>query len=202
MAFTDHHDVFVGSTDDRDLFFVINHPFRAVPRIMARSGFSPFERGDRTLYLLPPGTPAGIARDAADAALTALLAETMDIADLSPTSWAKPGSRGTEPDVCFDLSTPHVTATTHSDTSREALPYYGFRPDGTHYALPDEMSELTKVSAVLRAGIHLHTLGTGLRITLGIPTRDSLALTPRPTQSPTPKPARPAHPPEAKRRTR
>jgi hypothetical protein len=56
MAVTDHHDIFIGSTDDGWTFVVVNRPIRNAARILTGAGSTVRMIEGRTLYLLPPET--------------------------------------------------------------------------------------------------------------------------------------------------
>ena len=109
MAFIDHHDIVIGSTDDGHTFIVINRPIRAAHRILTQNGFTAREHQGRTLYLLPPGTSTQDAHDRAGNALGDLLAHIMDFVDLSSTTrWMDSGPLPMAV-ARFDLSGPRMS---------------------------------------------------------------------------------------------
>ncbi|WP_338933164.1 hypothetical protein WEB32_34235 [Streptomyces netropsis] len=152
MAFIDHHDVVVGSTDDGHTFIVLNRPIRTAHRTLTAGGFTAREHQGRTVYLLPPDTSAEEAHHRTGEALSELLTHTMDIVDLSwTTRYLETGSLP-ETAVRFGLSNGHVTATAHTQAAREVLAQHGFSPTAEGYALPAGLGERGSVAAATRPG--------------------------------------------------
>lgn len=203
MAFIDHHDVFVGSTDDGHTFVVINYPIRAAHRILLQGGFTAREHQGRTVYLLPPSTTtAPEAHHRAGEAVYQLLAHTMDLVDLRSTTHSMVSGSLPEAAARFHLRDGRVTATAYTATAREVLQQHGFVRTRTGYALTGERGERESVGVVARAEAHLWSLGLDFEITLGIPTPDAISLAPGRSDAPGPAPARPPQAPTAHPRTR
>jgi hypothetical protein len=121
MALVDHHDVFIGSTDDGHTFVVLNRPIPAARRILTKAGFTAHDHHGRTVYLHPPGT-APDTRERAGVAMYELLAYTMDFADLSWTVSGPDSTSRLESDVDFRFTDATVTATASTAESRAILP--------------------------------------------------------------------------------
>ncbi|CAL9582978.1 hypothetical protein SUDANB106_05084 [Streptomyces sp. enrichment culture] len=188
----------VGSTDDGHTFAVINYPLRAAHRILTHSGFTARHHQRRTLYLLPPGTPAEDAHDRTGTALSGLFTHTMDIVDLSSTTrWTSDGSPS-QTATRFDLSNGRVTVTAHTQAAHGVLEQHGFARTSAGYTLPGGLGERESVGAVTRAETHLWALGLSTEITLGYPTPDAIPPAPGRTDASAP----PQLPQAAKRRTR
>ncbi|MBC2878051.1 MULTISPECIES: hypothetical protein [Streptomyces] len=200
MAFIDHHDVVVGSTDDGHTFIVLNRPIRTAHRALTASGFTAREHNRRTVYLLPPGTSAEEAHNRTGDALHALLAHTMDFVDLSWTTRYPAAGPVPEAAVRFDLSDGQVTATVHAPTARDVIAQHGFAPTPQGHVLAAQLSEREAVGAVARAEAHLSSLGLPSKITLGIPTPKAIPAAPGHTGATTP--ARPSPVPRQSRRPR
>ncbi|MER5782632.1 hypothetical protein ABT104_13030 [Streptomyces mobaraensis] len=186
MAFIDHHDVFVGSTDDGHTFIVLNRRIRTAHRALTASGFTAHEHNGRTLYLLPPGTSTEEAHDRTGEALHHLLPHTMDFIDLSWTT--RHLSTGPLPTaaVRFDLSDGRVTAITHVPTAREVLAQHGFGLTPQGYVLPAKLGEREAVGAVARTEAHLWSLGLASEVTLGLPTPKDIPAAPGHTSTTAP----------------
>ncbi|MDF3292394.1 hypothetical protein [Streptomyces silvisoli] len=191
MAFTDHHEVLIGSTDDGHTFVVVNSRLRAAHRLLTQAGFTPHEHHGRTTYLLTPDTPAEEAHNRVGLVMYELIAHTMDFADLSTTRWHEDGLP--VPVVRFDLSGTRVTAIAHVPQARHVLEQRGFTPAANGYVLPADRSEREQVAAVILTDAHLAMLGLGATITLGIPTPDDIPSAPGHRRNN--RPARPAHMP-------
>ncbi|MEV5506543.1 hypothetical protein [Streptomyces orinoci] len=190
MAFTDHHAVFVGSTDDGHTFVLVNQPIRSAHRILTASGFTPREHQGRTLYLLPPDTSREDAHNRTGEALHQLLAHTMDFVDLSWTTRYHATGPAPKAVVRFDLSDGRVTATAHTQAAQEVLEQHGFTPTSAGHILPSHLGERENVGAVARAETHLWSLGLASETRLGLPTPEAIAAVPGRTR-----PTRPAPPP-------
>ncbi|MGW2650800.1 hypothetical protein ACWC2T_39450 [Streptomyces sp. NPDC001393] len=188
MAFTDHHAVFVGSTDDGHTFVVVNQPIRSAHRILTTSGFTAREHQGRTLYLLPPSTSREEAHNRTGEALHQLLAHTMDFVDLNWTTRYHESGPAPKPTVHFDLSDGHITATAHTQDARGVLEQHGFTPTAAGYTLPYELGERESVGIVARAETHLWSLGLPSEIRLGLPTPKAITTTRGRTQATTPTP--------------
>ncbi|MFB7270798.1 hypothetical protein [Streptomyces sp. NPDC056244] len=193
MAFTDHHDVFIGSTDDGYTFAVINYPLPAAHSILTQSGFTAVEHRGRTIYLLPPRATTAEEYDSAEQALHLLHAFSMDVADLRSTGPWHGSEPAAEPAARVAFSGRHVTATATTDDARTMLDLHGFQATPEGYALPDGMGERESVNAVLGCDIHLWTLGLACTISLNIPTPD--AIPPAPGRIPAPPYPAPHQPP-------
>ncbi|MCD9193429.1 hypothetical protein [Streptomyces albireticuli] len=178
MAFIDHHDVFVGSTDDGHTFIVLNRRIRTAHRALIVHGFTAREHQGRTLYLLPPDTSPEEAHHRTGDALHHLLTHTTDFVDLSWTTRFLGTGPLPKAVVRFDLSHRHVTALAHSEAAHTVLEQHGFVPAPEGYALPTELSERESVSAVARAEAHLWSLGLGSEIALGLPTPQAINAAP------------------------
>ncbi|KUM99919.1 hypothetical protein AQI95_35995 [Streptomyces yokosukanensis] len=170
MAVTDHHDVFVGSTDDGFTFVLLNRSIRGAHRILTGAGFTVHRHQGRTLYLLPPET-AQDAHECAGIAVYGLMAHTMDLVDLA-WSTLHPSTTTSEPEATIRFHNSTVTAAAVTDRAGAVLVQHGFTPTGTtrEYALPAGLGEADAVNAVVRAETHLYTLGVRVRVNLGIPT--------------------------------
>ncbi|MCC2276235.1 hypothetical protein LKL35_12540 [Streptomyces sp. ET3-23] len=188
MAFTDHHAVFVGSTDDGHTFIVLNQPIRSAHRILTTSGFTTREHQGRTLYLLPPNTSSEEAHNRTGEALHELLAHTMDFVDLSWTTRYLDAGPVPKAVVHFDLSNGHVTATTHTQAADDVLEQHGFTPTPAGYTLPSELGERECVGAVARAEAHLWSIGLASEARLGLPTPEAITAAPGRTRAATPTP--------------
>ncbi|QPP05192.1 hypothetical protein G4Z16_00965 [Streptomyces bathyalis] len=164
MAYIDHHDVFFGSAEDGSPFVVVNADLPAAHRILTQSGFTAHEQHGHIWYRLPPGTSHQDADQATALAFMQLLATTTNIADLTSTA-----DEEAVADVHFDLTGPHVTATTHWAAIRHVLALHGFRPTPAGHVLPPETTEAEAIAAVVRAEAHLYTTGARIHINLGIP---------------------------------
>ncbi|MBZ3904411.1 hypothetical protein [Streptomyces griseiscabiei] len=189
MAVTDHHDIFIGSTDDGWTFLVVNRPIRNAARILTGAGFTTRTLEGRTLYLLPPET-AEDAHERAGIAAYGLMAHTMDLVDLAwTTRHASADGAPYEAVVRFHDGT--VTATARTDRASEVLAQNGFAPAeaSREYTLPAGLSEHDAVNALVRAETHLHSCGIPVRVGLGIPTvQDIPPPSSRPAATPTPLP--------------
>ncbi|MET8577348.1 hypothetical protein [Streptomyces sp. NPDC005012] len=200
MAITDHHDVFVGATDDGYTFALLNRPLRAGPRILTDAGFIAHGHGGRTTYLLAPST-AQEAHTRAGDALADLLEHTLDIVDLAWTTRWHPAGRPA-PDVRFRFSHSAMTATAETSNGQSLLEAEGFilSADQITYQPPSGMDERALVNTVVRAESHAHAKGLTTRINLGIPTPADIPAAPRrgsrsstrPSPPSTPTPQRPA----------
>ncbi|MFI0743025.1 hypothetical protein ACH4PU_33880 [Streptomyces sp. NPDC021100] len=200
MAFIDHHDVVVGSTDDGHTFIVLNRPIRTAHHALTASGFAAREHNGRTMYLLPSGTSTEEAHDRTGDALHHLLAHTMDFVDLSWTTRYTATGPVSEAAVRFDLSDGRVTATVHTPAARDVIAQHGFAPTPQGYVLAAQLSERETVGAVARAEAHLWSLGIPSEITLGIPTPKAIPAAPGHTSATAP--ARPSPVPRQSRRPR
>lgn len=175
MTFIDHHDVFVGSTDDGFTFAILNADNPKVPRVLTDHGFTPRAIHGRTIYLLPPGIHRRDAHTRVQQALYSLCSYSSDIVDLSQaTRWWAPDPPPTV--VRFDLSGGHVSATADPavGAAADVLTRHGFSAAATGYVLPNGMSERAQVHAVYRADMRLWTRGLGCDMALGIPTPDHI----------------------------
>lgn len=188
MALTDHHDVFIGSTDNGHTFAVLNTRLTAAHRLLTEAGFTAREHPGRTVYLLPPGQASEDAHDRTSAALYGLLAHTMDFVDLSWTTRRHESGRLPEPDAHIRFSGSRVTATVRTQAARAVLEQHAFHPAGSGYALPHGMSEREKVGAVAQAETHLSVHGLGVKVSLGIATPSDIPPAPGRTPVPTPPP--------------
>ncbi|MFF9778532.1 hypothetical protein ACF1HJ_33395 [Streptomyces sp. NPDC013978] len=189
MAITDHHDIFIGSTDDSWTFVVVNRPIRNAARILTGAGFTARTQQGRTLYLLPPET-AEDAHERAGVAAYGLMAHTMDLVDLAWTT-RRPGADGAESEAAVRFHDGTVTATARTDRAGEILAQNGFAPTKASraYTLPAGLSERDAVNAVVRAETHLHSCGIPVRVGLGIPTVQDIPPAPsRPAATPAPLP--------------
>ncbi|ULR48490.1 hypothetical protein [Streptomyces deccanensis] len=189
MALTDHHDIFIGSTDDGWTFVIINRPIRNAARILTSAGFTARTHQGRTLYLLPPETVED-AHERAGIAAYGLMAHTMDLVDLAWTT-RYPSTGGAEPDATFRFHDGTVTATALTDRASEVLAQNCFAPTkaSREYALPAGLSERDAVNAVVRAETHLYSYGIPVRVGLGIPTLQDIPPAPsRPAATPAPLP--------------
>ncbi|MFE7116510.1 hypothetical protein ACFU99_13965 [Streptomyces sp. NPDC057654] len=197
MAITDHHAVFIGTTDDGHTFTVVNSPLRTAHTILTSGGFTTREHHGRALHLLPPA-PSPEVGDHAEVALHLLYALTTDVADLrSSTRWQEPEA---EAAAHFAFADGRTAATVTTDAARSVLELHGFQPTPTGYALPAGTGERERVTAVLNADIHLWSLGHGCAIDLNLPTPE--AIPPAPGHGPTPAPKPPAPPRPPHRHTR
>ncbi|MFI1890212.1 hypothetical protein [Streptomyces jumonjinensis] len=184
MAFIDHHDVFIGSTDDGWTFAVLNRRLPSEARqSLTDAGFITRAHQGRALYLLPPGQPTAENHERAGTALYGLLAHTMDFADLSwTTRWPSAGPE--KADVRIVVADDQVTATARSTAGTEILAQHGFLPTHAGQALPASLSERDRVAAVVRAESHLHAEGNIVHVSLGIPTLDAIPPAPGWTSAP------------------
>lgn len=197
MAVTDHHDIFLGSTDDGWTFVVLNRPIRNATRVLTGVGFTVRIHQGRPLFLLPPEA-APDAHELAGIAAYGLMAHTMDLVDLAWTT--RQPTTTSAPEVTIRFTGQTACATAATDQAGAVLVQYGFAPAGTprQYELPAGLSERDMLSAVVRAEAHLHADGIGVRVDLGFTTVQDIPLSPRPTG------ATPAPPPtdRAPRRSR
>lgn len=180
MTFIDHHDVFVGSTDDGFTFAILNVDNPKVPKVLTDHGFTPRPIHGRTIYLLPSDIRPRDAHVRVQQALYSLCSHSSDIVDLSQaTRWWAPDAPPTV--VRFDLSGGRVCATADPTVkaAAEVLTRHGFTATETGYVLPTGMSERAQVHAVYRADIRLWTRGLGCEMALGIPTPDQIPPTTR-----------------------
>ncbi|MGW0710500.1 hypothetical protein ACWD4G_31860 [Streptomyces sp. NPDC002643] len=196
MAIIDHHDVFVGSTDDAWTFLVLNRPIRGAARILTAAGFTTRAHRGRTLYLLPPET-AEDAHERAGIAAYGLMAHTLDFADLAwTTRHPHTHAHGARPEVTIDFHNGTVTAIALTTRAGEILTQHGFTPTpavtqaARPYALPAALGEIDALTAVVRAETHLSAVGITVRVGLGIPTPDGIPPAPshRPATPPPPSP--------------
>ncbi|MFJ6898120.1 hypothetical protein [Streptomyces hokutonensis] len=187
MSLVDHHDIFVGSTDDGWTFLVLNRPFNGAARILTAAGFTARQHQGRTLYILPPET-ATDAHERAGVAAYGLMAHTMDFVDLAWTT--RHSSTGdAEPEAAIRFRNGTVTATALTDRAAAVLARHGFTPADTPqaYTLPTGLGEAATVNTVVRAETHLHADGVQVRVDLGIPTlHDIPSAPPRPPAAPAP----------------
>jgi hypothetical protein len=187
MSIVDHHDVFVGSTDDGWTFLVLNRPLNGAARILTAAGFTARQAQGRTLYLLPPETAAD-AHERAGVAAYGLMAHTMDLVDLAWTTH-HPSTDGTESEATIRFHDGTVTATALTDRAADVLTQHGFTPAeaAREYTLPAQRGEADTVNAVVRAETHLFTHGVRVRVDLGIPTlQDIPPAPPHPLITPAP----------------
>jgi hypothetical protein len=187
MAVTDHHDVFIGSTEDGWTFAVLNRPIPNAARILTGAGFTTRKHQGRTLYLLPPETAAD-AHERAGIAAYGLMAHTLDFVDLA---WTTRQAATTAPEATMRCAGGAVCATTTTDRASEVLAQHGFAPTGTdrQYELPAGLGEKDALSAVVSAEAHLHAHGFGVRVDLGIATVQDIPPAPsRPGPAPAPPP--------------
>jgi hypothetical protein len=198
MAITDHHDVFIGSTDDGWTFVIVNRPIRNAHRMLTGAGFAAREHKGHTLYLLPPQTGED-AHERAGVAAYGLMAHTMDLVDLAWTT-RHPSASGAEPEATIRFHDGTVTATALTDSAGKVFAQNGFTPAkaSQEYTLPAGLSESDAVNAVVRAETHLHSYGVRVRVDLGIPTLQDIP--PAPSRPPS-APALPS-PDQAQRRRR
>ncbi|MFI6289320.1 hypothetical protein ACIBCM_32025 [Streptomyces sp. NPDC051018] len=194
MSFIDHHDVFIGSTDDGWTFAVLNrHLPREARQSLTDAGFTARAHQGRTLYLFPPGQPTAETHERAGIALYGLLAHTMDFADLFwTTRWPNPGPA--KADVRITVADDQVTATARSTSATEILAQHGFLPTPAGRTLPAGLSERDRVAAIVRAESHLHADGITVHVSLGIPTLNAIPPAPGWATGPTPGPASPTRP--------
>lgn len=199
MAITDHHDVFIGSTDDGWTFVIVNRPIRKAHRMLTGAGFTAREHQGRTLYLLPPQTGED-AHERAGVAAYGLMAHTLDLVDLAWTT-RHPNASGAEPGATIRFHDGTVTATALTD-SGDVLAQNGFTPTkaSQEYTLPAGLSEADAMNAVVRAETHLHSYGLRVRVDLGIPTLQDIP--PAPSRPPSAPPPAPPSPDQAQRRRR
>lgn len=192
MAFIDHHDVFIGSTDDGWTFAVLNRRLpHSARQALIEAGFTARTQRGRTLYVLPPGQPTAEAHERTGVALYGLLAHTMDFADLSwTTRWPNAGPETADVRIAF--AGEQVTATAGTGTGRSILHRHGFAPARGQLTLPAGLGERDRVGAVVRAESHLHSEGITVHVSLGIPTL--YAIPPVPGRTPAPSPSRPGQP--------
>ncbi|MEU4205934.1 hypothetical protein AB0B79_34940 [Streptomyces sp. NPDC039022] len=203
MAFIDHNDVVIGSTDDGHTFVLLNRAIPAAQRILTDHGFTarqPSTPG-RPLYLLPPAYAGEQAHTRTGEAMHFLFQHTWDVSDLSWTTRWNPDVPLPEPDVHFDVSGERVTATARTDAARRVLADHGFIATGDGYALPAGTDESRQLGAVVQAEIALSMENLGARIGLGFRTPADIPAVPARTSGHTPTP--PAAPaPDRPRRTR
>jgi hypothetical protein len=194
LAFIDHHDVFVGSTDDGWTFAALNrHLPPSARQSLTDAGFTARAHQGRSLYLLPPGRPPAETHERAGVALYGLLAHTLDFADLSwTTRWPHP--RPEKADVRITVTGDQVTATTRSTAGTQILAQHGFVPIPAGQALPKSMGEAERVAAIVRAESHLFAHGIVAHVSLGIATLDAIPPAPGWNPVPTPAPAPPTRP--------
>ncbi|RSO18003.1 hypothetical protein DMH15_37230 [Streptomyces sp. WAC 06725] len=203
MAFLDHNDIVIGSTDDGHTFVLLNRALPAAQRILTDHGFTAHQpnRPGRPLFLLPPAYAGEQAHTRTGQAMHFLFRHTMDVTDLSWTTRWNPDEPLPEPDVHFHVSGERVTATARTDAARLILANHGFTPTQTGYALPAGMEESRQLGAVVQAEIALSMENLGARIGLGFRTPDDIPAAPAHTSSHTATP--PAAPaPDRPRRTR
>ncbi|MFI2236476.1 hypothetical protein [Streptomyces chrestomyceticus] len=202
MAFIDHSDVVIGSTDDGHTFVLLNRAIPPAQRILTDQGFTarqPSGTG-RPLYLLPPAYAGEQANTRTGEAMWTLFNHTWDVTDLSWTTRWLPDKPLPEPDVHFDVSGERVTATARTDAARRILANHGFTPTQNGYALPAGMEESRQLGAVVQAEIALSMEGLGARIGLGFRTPADIPAAPAHTSHTATPPAAPA--PDRPRRTR
>ncbi|MFE4801470.1 hypothetical protein ACFRFL_42545 [Streptomyces sp. NPDC056708] len=187
MSFVDLPDVFIGSTDDAHTFVVLNRRLRDADRLLTDAGFTAREHNNRTIYLLPPGTPQD-ANERAGIALYGLLAHTHDFVDLSWTTRWNPRGPLPEPDLRVQFADGTVTATAETDEARSLLEQHGFTssPDGSSYRPPSGLDERGLLGAVVSTETYAYIHGVGVRVDLGIPTPDAIPAVPRRTSSAVP----------------
>ncbi|MFI9755729.1 hypothetical protein [Streptomyces collinus] len=198
MAFTDHPDVFVGSTDDAWTFVILNRRIPGAGRVLTGAGFTARQHQGRTVYLLPPEA-AEDAHELAGVAVYGLMAHTLDLVDLAWTT-RKPESGPVTPDVSLRITDATVTATTATGQAARVLIENGFTPTGAkgQYTLPHARDERDALGAVVRTEAHLHADGIRVRVDLGIATWQDIPPPPsRPGAAPTP-----PYTPPGKRRSR
>ncbi|NYV73253.1 hypothetical protein [Streptomyces sp. UH6] len=168
LAITDHHEVFLGSTNDGHTFAVLNSDKRrylgAAHRVLTKAGFAPVDHRGRIVYLLPPTN----ALHQAEQAMYELCAHTADMADLAWT--ARP--RHADPQVRIFFTGNKVSIVTDSSRARAALRQLGTvneNADGD-FALSDSLTEREKVRAAVRIDLRLDRQNITSHIDLGIAT--------------------------------
>ncbi|OIJ84994.1 hypothetical protein [Streptomyces colonosanans] len=186
MALTDHHDVFIGSTDDGYTFVVLNRRRPGAGRLLTDAGFTARDHHGRTVYLLPPGTPQE-AHERAGQAMYGLLEHTHDLVDLSWTTRWSPQGPPPEPDLRVQFSDGIVTATAKTAATRSLLEQHGFTPsaDGFSHRPPAGLDERGLLDAVVGVESHAYAHGLGVRVGLGIPTPAAIPVTARHATVPT-----------------
>ncbi|MFH8751930.1 hypothetical protein ACH4GK_33730 [Streptomyces rimosus] len=200
MAFIDHSDVVIGSTDDGHTFVLLNRALPAAQRILTEHGFTARQPSGpgRPLFLLPPAYVGEQANTRTGEATHFLFQHTWDVTDLSWTTRWNPDEPLPEPDVHFDVSGERVTATARTDAARRILANHGFTPTQEGYALPASKEETRQLGAVVQAEIALSMENLGARIDLGFGTPDDIPAAPTrtmgntatPPSAPAPSPPR------------
>ncbi|MFE9308094.1 hypothetical protein ACFYM5_10375 [Streptomyces sp. NPDC006706] len=171
MALTDHHDVFIGSTDDGYTFLVLNRRLPGADRLLTDAGFTARAHHDRTVYLLPPGIPQD-AHERAGQAMYGLLERAHDLVDLSWTTRWSPHGPLPEPDLRIQFADGIVTATAKTPEARSLLEQHGFTPspDGSSHRPPAGLDERGLLGAVVGVESHAYAHGVAVRVGLGIAT--------------------------------
>ncbi|MEU9189253.1 hypothetical protein AB0D14_32855 [Streptomyces sp. NPDC048484] len=195
MALTDHHDIFIGSTDDGWTFVALNRPLPRAARILTAAGFTARQHQGRTLYLLGPET-AEDAHERAGVAAYGLMAHTLDLVDLAWTTRQHGATPAARPEVTIRFTNDAVTATAATGRAGAVLARHGFTPAGAkrQYALPPGLGERDALGTIVRAEAHLYADGISVRIDLGIATWQDIPPAPsRPGAAPTPPPTPPVN---------
>ncbi|MCL6737720.1 hypothetical protein [Streptomyces neyagawaensis] len=176
MAVTDHHDIFIGSTDDGWTFVVLNRPIRNAASILTGAGFTARKHQGRTVYLLPPET-APDAHERAGIAAYGLMAHTQDLVDLA---WTTRQPAASAPAVTIRFADQTVYAITATNQADAILLQHGFTPARAQrqYELPAGLGERDVLSTVVRTEAHLHADGIGVRVDLGIASAQDIPLAP------------------------
>ncbi|MFD8351473.1 hypothetical protein ACFV1X_21350 [Streptomyces coelicoflavus] len=171
MTITDHHDIFIGSTNDGWTFLLLNRPVPHATRILTGAGFTAREHQGRTVYLLPPETSED-AHERTGVAAYGLMTHTHDLVDLAWTTRPHPAGTTARPHVNIRFHDGFVTASATTDQAQAILAQHGFTNADTaqHFTLPDGLSEPDTLGAVIRAEAHLFTHGLRVRVDLGIAT--------------------------------
>ncbi|MET8577347.1 hypothetical protein [Streptomyces sp. NPDC005012] len=168
LAITDHHEVFLGSTNDGHTFAVLNSDKRRYLRpahhVLTKAGFAPVDHRGRIVYLLPPTDTL----HQAGQAMYELCAHTADMADLAWT--ARP--RHADPQVRILFTGNKVSIVTDSPRARVALRQLGTVNENANgdFALSDSLTEREKVRAVVRIDLRLDRQNITSHIDLGIAT--------------------------------
>ncbi|MFH8753957.1 hypothetical protein ACH4GK_42620 [Streptomyces rimosus] len=204
MAFIDHSDIVIGSTDDGHTFVLLNRAIPAAQSILTDHGFTARQRSNlgRPLFLLPPAYAGDQARMRTGDVMAALFSHTWDVTELSWTTRWSETEPPSAPDVHFNISGERVTATARTDAARRVLADHGFITTHDGYALPADMNETRQLGVVIQAESALWMQGRmGAHICLGLRTPDDIPAVPASTASNTVTPSA-AETPDRSRHTR